>query len=127
MTVAIEIDKRTTRSPTIPRFQQTRLSGDVRKCPVAIIAIQDILSPVRNEEIVPAIVVVVANADCGRPSQALQACFFCDVSKRAVAIVSIKSVPGSARLPHPSSTKNENVRPAVLVVVEKCASAADRF
>src|SRR5438552_4338490 len=77
--------------------------------------------------ILPAIVVVIAYADGRSPSQSLKASLLGDVGKCAVAIVSIESISGSTRSRHASSAKDKYVNPAVLVVIEKCASTADRF
>jgi len=63
MAVAVVIDERTTRSPSTLPVEESCVLGDIAEGPVAIIVIQDILSPVRDENVVKAVVIVIGNAD----------------------------------------------------------------
>ena len=62
----------------------------IGKRAVAVVVEQNVVAPEAAEQIVPAVVVVVAHADAGLPTGARQARFFGDVGKRAVAIVLVR-------------------------------------
>ena len=79
--------------------QQAGLFGDIGKRAVAVIAIELVLPKVGAEQVLEAVVVVVAHAHRRRPAQIVQARLFGYVGKRAVAIVLIEAVRRSGGAP----------------------------
>src|SRR5271154_4291814 len=91
MAVAIVIDPRASCAPAHVFFVQAGLFRDVGKSAVAVVAKQNIVAPEAAEKIVPAVVVVIADADAGLPAGARETGFFGDVGKRAVAIIFVET------------------------------------
>src|ERR1019366_5692553 len=85
--VAIIVNPGASGPPADAFFPQACLFGHVRKRAVAIVVPQNVMTPVRAKQIVPAIVVVVAHTNAGAPRGAGQSGFFCNVGERAIAIV----------------------------------------
>ena len=90
MSVAVVVDKSAARIPA--RFgaglYQAALFRDIGKCAVAVVSIERILSVVSDEQIVVAVVIVVAHTAGLSPTGAMfEARTLGDVGKRAVAIV----------------------------------------
>ena len=89
------------------------------------------MSPETAEQIVPAVVVKVADADACLPSRASNTRLLGDVGERAVAIVLVELRRGSgARRPvgvQARAVAQVNVQPAVIVVIEKSKAAALGF
>src|SRR5208282_5529445 len=101
--------------------------GDVAEGAVAVIVKQNVAPPKGAKQVVPTIVIVVANADAGLPSAAPKTGFGRHVGERAIAVVVIKlggwcmaRWPGSVQA---RSIGEINVKPPVLVVVEEYDSA----
>ena len=67
MAVPIVVDKRTSGSPPLARFEQARLAGHVGERAIAVVAVQHVLSPIRDEQVFVAVVIVIANGDRRRP------------------------------------------------------------
>jgi hypothetical protein len=61
--------------------------GDVGKRAVAVIVEQDVASPETAKQVIPAVVVIVADAASGLSPCACQARFFGNVAERAVATI----------------------------------------
>ncbi len=125
--VAVIIQKTASCAPRITVPGNAGLFRHVGECAVAIVVIQDVVSPVSDEQIVVAIVVVVADAASLSPARTSQACFLCDVGERAVTIV-VKQVAGgmAIRLSRRKacSIHQKNVEPAIVVVIEQGNTAA---
>ncbi len=89
------------------------------------------MSPETAEEIVPSVVVVVADADAGLPAGASEAGFLGDVCERSVAIIFVQMRDRSfARRPvgiEARSVCEIDVEPAVMVVIKKSEAAAFRL
>src|SRR5258708_26746698 len=95
------------------------------KRPVPVVAIQHILSPICDEQIEIAVVVVVADAPSLSPARALESGSRCDVGKRPVMVVVIEVcgrgfVFGEAFKCR--AVGKVNVRPSVVVVIENDGS-----
>ena len=73
MSIAIVIDERAARAPANCVLQQARLPGHVSECAVSVIAIEDVLAPVSDEDIFEAVVVVIADRHAARPSRCASA------------------------------------------------------
>src|SRR5262249_60038439 len=96
--------------------------GDVGEGAVAVVVKKDVVAPEATEEVIPAVVVIVADADAGLPAGAGESGFFCHVGESAVAIVFVEMGRGclaSGPLRGESSPIGQvNGEPAVVVVVE---------
>src|ERR1700722_9035107 len=131
MAVAIVVEPGTACAPADLLVVNAGLARDVGEGSVAIVVKKDIVSPEAAEQIVPAIVVVVADADAGLPAGAGEAGFVGNVSEGAVAIVFVEMRSGSlAGWPVRVETRavgQVNVEPAVVIVIEKGEAAAFGF
>ena len=129
MAVAIVVDERATGSPArravVP---QARLLRHVGESAVAVISVERVLSPVGAEKILESIVVVVAHAHRRSPAHLREAALRRHVGERAVAVVFVEAVRRFGRSPAEScAAQDENVHPAVVVVVDERAAAARGF
>src|SRR5205814_986017 len=120
-------------SDGIPRagLEDSGLRGDIGEGAVAAVVKKDVVSPEAAKQIVPPIVVVIADAHARLPAGAGQAGPFCDVGEGSVAIVLVKMRGGGfAGWPvgiDAGSVGEIDVEPAVVVIIEKSQSAALRF
>ena len=96
MAVAVVVDKAAARAPAWLIIPETHRLCHICEGTVAIVAIETVLSKIRAEKILKTIVVIVPDADSRRPPDRSQSGFFCNISKRAVAIVLVETV-GSLR------------------------------
>ena len=121
LTVAVVIDKTATGAPLVLRGLDAGLGGHIGKCPIPVVAIEHILSPIRDEQIEVAVIVVVADAPSLPPARARQSGMRCDIGKRPVMVVVIK-VWGRSFVLGKSFNRRAvgkvNVRPSVVVVIE---------
>jgi hypothetical protein len=67
--VSAGLDKGAAGWPAGLRIEQSRVGGHIRKGAIPVVAIENVLSPVSNEKIVVAIVVVIAHAYGGSPAR----------------------------------------------------------
>jgi len=92
--------------------------------------IEDVASPVGDEQIGIAIVVVVTDATSLSPARAGQACLLRDVGESAVAIV-VKQVAGGVAIPlrrnKACSIHQKDIEPAIVVVIEQGEAASHLF
>src|ERR1700688_16841 len=114
-----------------PRLEQAGALGDVQESSVTVVAIEGILSVVGNEQIVVAIVVIVADATGLPPTGAkFQAGPFGDVGERAIAIIfkqmTMRLLTFSETFESPTIYKKD-VQPAIVVIVIKSEAAAGGF
>ena len=103
-------------------------AGDIGEDAVAAVAIQHVRAEVRDVEIDPAVVVVVARAGAHAVVAMSNAGLLGDVVERAVAAISEQAVPclpRDRRIGHRSAVDQEDVDPAVVVVVEEQPARAD--
>ena len=104
-------------------MKQARLRGHVGEGAVAVVTVEPILAVVGEEEILPSVVVVVAHANALRPAGIAEARLGRNIGKRAVSIVVVEPVARAGRTSgQRASAKNEDIHPAVVVVVEECAT-----
>ena len=126
--VAVVIDPSAAGVPADALFVQPCFLGDVGERPVAIVVPEHVLSPVGAEQIVPAVVVVVAHADRDAPAALGQTRLLTHIRKRAIAVVLVEV--GGRRLARlvsllqAQSVRQIDVEPAVLVVVKERNPAA---
>ena len=87
MAVAVVVEKGAAGVPPCLRLQQARLLCDIRESSIAVVTVENVLAVVADKQIVPAIVVVVADTAALTPSAAGEASFDGDIGECAVAIV----------------------------------------
>ena len=128
VSVAVVVEEGASRAPAALVGVEAGFARDVSECAVAVVVEEDVVSPETAEEVVPTVVVVVADADAGLPAGSGEAGVFGDIGERAVAIVFEEM--GCGRLAfwpggiEAIAVGEVDVEPAVVVVVEKCDAAA---
>ena len=130
MAVFVVVEKSAAGVPAQAILQQAGLFGDVGEGAVAVVAEQRVLAVVADEEIVPAVVVVVAHAAGLAPAGAGEAGLEGDVGKRAVAIVLEEMADrllAFGKAFEAPAVDEEDVDPVVLVVVKEGGAAAGGF
>src|SRR5258708_5129639 len=95
MAVAVVVEESASSAPSNFFVVESYLFSDVGESAVAIVAEENVVSPEAAEEIVKAVVIVIADADAGLPAGAGEAGFFGDVGECAIAIIFVKMGSGS--------------------------------
>src|SRR5438132_411050 len=70
-----------------PRLQDACLLADIRESPISVVVKQNVVSPETAEEVIPAVIVVIAHANACLPSSARQSRPCSDVGESTVAVV----------------------------------------
>src|SRR5437588_11338073 len=123
--VTVVIQEATSGSPSRLLVQKPRGFGHIAESSVAIVAIEDILSVVSAKDIFKAVVVVVSDANRGSPIGRSQASLFRDISECPVTIVLIEPVGRvDRRTFQPCPREQENIHPAVIVIIKESTAAA---
>src|SRR2546430_15719645 len=120
MAIAVVIHPSAARTVSRGALRQACFLGSVRKRTIAVIAVENIVSVVGDEQIVVTVVVIVADRNCRRPAGAHESSFRGYVSECAVAIVLVQAI-GSIRrrTAEPRAAEDEQVHPAVIIVVDE--------
>ena len=107
-----------------------RFFADVGKCSVAVVVVENIFAVVGDVQIFEAVIVVIADAHALSPASVSQAGFFGDVGECAVVIVAIevagRHLAGRQRF-QLGAVHDENIRPAVVVVIKNGDARSRRF
>ncbi len=135
MAVAVVIDEGAAGVPALQTAGgaggDAGFAGDIGKGAVAIVVIESAVAPVGDEEIVMAVIVVIADAYALSPAGAAQTGGGSDVGKRAVAIVLIEAVGGLLALDRfgfeAGAVDQEDIEPAVVIEIEEGGAAAGGF
>ena len=126
--VAIVVDPGAAGAPAALLVEEAGPLGDVAEGAVAVVVVEHVLSPIRDEDVVEAVVVVVADSDGRGPSGPPQARFVGHVGERTVAIVFVEAVGGLLGICiEPGTREEQNIQPAVVVVVQKRTAATRRL
>ena len=136
--VAVVVDKRAAGAPAHVAPAEPGGRRHVLEPCTAVVAIQDVVTVVREEHVEPAVIVDVAGADARGPSGAPQADLVGHVDERAIARVAIQPIrrrfPGrkgrvtALALRESRPAEHERIEPAVAVVVDErhaCAVGLD--
>src|SRR5581483_1225427 len=130
MAIAIVVQKAAASAPAIRRPGHAGFFRNVAKRTVAIVVIKDIFSEVRDKKIIEAVVVVVANTARLTPSRMREPCLGGDVGKCSVAVV-VKQKTGGTMIAdgriETGTVHEENIKPAVIVIVEEGNTATHLF
>src|SRR3984957_18073758 len=92
MGVINETKEGTAGAPSRRIIGQTRLHRNIRKSSVAVIAVQDVLAEVGDEQVFIAVIIVIAHAHRRGPARFSQPGFFGDFTECAIAIVFIQTI-----------------------------------
>ena len=125
--VAVVVEEAAAGAPALRRSRHAGLLGHVGERAVAVVVVEDVAAPVADEQIVEAVVVVVADAAALSPARMRQPGLARHVGEGAVAVV-VEQVTGRLRRLHrrieAGAVHQEDVQPAVVVVVEQRDTAA---
>ena len=97
MAVAVVIEESAARAPANVVVVYTGFFGDVGEGAVTVVVKQNVVTPEAAEEVVPAIVIVIADTNTSLPTGARESGPFRDVGKCPVAIIFVEM--RSRRLP----------------------------
>ena len=120
MPVAVVIYKCTTGPPSLTGSCDAGFLRNLCEHP-AIVVVKPVLAVVRDVEIFPSVIVVVADAHALAPAGSGQPGFNGHVGERAVVIVAIQTIRRtltSRKSFEPRSVHQENIEPAIVVVIE---------
>ena len=95
--VAIALDEGAAGGVVDAGLEESGFLRDIDEGAVAVVVVETILAIAGDEDVVEAIVVVVADADAHGPDSVAEASFFGDVGKGAVAIIFVEAITGTNR------------------------------
>src|SRR4029077_968081 len=125
LAVAIIVQPGAAGSPMGSVRADTGLLCDIGEGAVTVIVVQHVLAPIGDKQVLKAVVVVIAHANAGRPTRAEQTGLGGHIGKSAVTIILVEAVGSSFGGGLESCpAEEENVEPAVVIVIEQGASAA---
>src|SRR5579863_6443361 len=131
MAVAIVVEEGASSAPAALLLIEAGLFGDVGEGAVAVVVEENVAAPESAKDVVPAVIVVVADADAGLPATAADAGFLGDLSDCAITVVLVEMGGGlfSGRpvFVDAVAVGEIDVEPAVVVVVEEGDAAAFGF
>ena len=128
MSVTVVVDKSASCSPSRIFVQQSGVFSDIGKSSIAIVAIQLVLSEVGAKQIFEAVVVVVSNANARCPACIAKAGFFGHIRESSITIVFVQAIGCFRRGAFDRrAAKQEDIHPAVVVIVNESATAARGF
>ena len=130
MAVAIVVDESAAGVPALAVAGDAGFFADIGESAVAVVVVENIFAEISHEEIVEAVVVVIADADSLAPAGMQEPGFLGDVGEGAVAIVSEKMIGGlltNWKAFKARAVNQENVKPAVVIVIVESDAAASRF
>src|SRR6266853_985360 len=107
-----------------------RFFADISERAVAVVVVQNIFSVVSDVQIFEAVVVVIADAHPLAPAGVSQPSFFGDIGERAVVIVVVEVARrrfGSWQRFQFCAIHDENIRPAVMVIIKNGYARARGF
>src|SRR4029077_1490731 len=103
------------------------LGGDIGKRAVAVVVVEDVLAEVGDEEIVEAVVVVIADADGLPPAGMNEARLSGAGGERTVAIIFVQAIGGllaGGKAFQTRAIHQKNIEPAIVVVIVEGDAAA---
>ena len=89
---------------------------------------QDVMSPEAAEQVVPSIIVVIADTNACLPTRTSESRLFCNIGKCAVAFVLVKVrdrfLSSGPMRAEPISIRKVDVEPAVIIVIKEGQTAS---
>src|SRR5438552_7139367 len=128
MSITVVVEECASGAPTAGRIGQTRRTGHIRERSVTVVAVEDVLSPVGDEQVVEAIIVIVAHTYAASPARLQQACPLGYIREASVPVVFEEPIAGApGNVGEASTGEQKNIEPAIVVEVEKCATTTESF
>src|SRR6266571_1835847 len=127
MAVPVVVDESAARVPAFAGAGDARFLADVRERAVAVVVVQHVFAKVGYEEIVKAIVVVIADAHSLAPAGMEEASFGGDIRESSIAIVFEKVIRGllaSRKTFQARAVHQKNIQPTVVVVIVESDATA---
>src|SRR5712691_3305698 len=107
-----------------PTQRDAGLLCHIRERAIMIVMIEAVLSEIRNVDVRPAVIVVVAHCDSETPALIRDASFVRNVGERSVVIVMEQHCARGRSLSFQSSKRRTveqvNVWPAIVVIIKEC-------
>ena len=128
--VAIVVDEGAAGIPARAFARHASLLADVGESAVAVVVIQNVLAEVGDEQIVPSVVVVVADANTLSPARVRDSGLRSDVGESAIAIVLEKMrsrLAARGKAFQARAVHQKNVEPSIVVVVVEGNAATGGF
>src|SRR5271157_1045947 len=128
--VAVIVNKGAAGVPSRALARHAGLFADVGERAVAVVVIEDVLAEVGNEQVIPAVVVVVADANALPPAGVAQASFRRHVGECAVTIVAKQMRSGftaGGKTFQARPVHQKDVEPSVVVVIVEGYAASGGF
>ncbi len=125
--VTVVVEKRTAGVPALPALDEAGLCGDIREGAIAVVLVKNRLAIVAHEEIIEAIVVIIAHTTSLAPAGARHAALRRDVGEGAVAIVLEETTDGLLALWKAFQTRavhEEQIKPVIMIEVVEGDAAA---
>src|SRR6185437_16202245 len=130
--IAAQIYPRRASGPTAARH--SGFVGDICESTIAIVVVKMVAAVARDEQIFKPIIVVIANGHPHSVSGTLESRFFGHVFKCTVGFLVVQAVPIlrpcllrdesiRGRIINFSAVHNEEIKPAIVVIVEECDSS----
>src|SRR4051812_2185173 len=125
MAVPVVVEKSTASAPAgWSLLPKPGFPGHVGECSISVVAIEPVLSEVGAEDVVKAVVVIVGDADSVCPACCFQAGLLGYIREGAIAVVLIEPIGRFGRVTLQARPREqENVHPAVIVVINEGAPA----
>ena len=102
--IPVVVKETASRSPAWLIVPKAGTVGHVGKSSIAVVAIETVLPEVGTKNILESVVVVIADANAGRPARCLQASLLRDIGEGSVVIVLVKAISGTRRVPRQAGT-----------------------
>src|SRR2546425_10566760 len=128
--VAVVVHEGAAGVPALAIACDAGLGADVGEGAIAVVVVETVFAEVGDEEVVEAVVVVIADANALSPAGMNEAGFDGDIGEGGVAIVFEEAIGGRAarrKTFEASAGDEKNVEPAVVVVVVEGDAAAGGF
>src|SRR6266851_4733663 len=128
MAITVVVQKTAPGAPSRLIVPEAGSLGHIGKGSVPIVAVEVILSEAGAEDVFESVVVVIADAHRRGPVHRPQSRFVRNVGKRTVTIVLVEVVSRTRRGAFQASAgEQENIHPAIVIVVEESAATACGF
>src|SRR5277367_4565412 len=129
MTVAIVVEECSACVPVLFKLQQTGFTRHIGEGAVAIVVVKNVPAIIGDEKVQVAVIVVVPVANPLAPAVPHQSCFFSDVGKSPVVVVTVQVVCGFlafGKILQAPAVDDEDIQPTIVVIVEERDTAAGR-
>src|SRR5437870_1750774 len=128
LAIAIIVHERASGPEAGMRIQEAGFLSDVGKRAIPVVAIKRVLAPAGDEQIFEAVVVIVSDGDSICIPCPEQTSLRGYIGEGAVAIIFVETIRGRrGRVVESRTRENQNVYPAVIVIIEKSRPTTHRL